>query len=85
MAKNWWNKTQVVGYGHVRIPLVPGKHSYSVTTMKPKHTIRNEMRSFFLGGSNEFEDIRFIGNPNPRDSQVSFLNKFGTVTQQRYD
>jgi hypothetical protein len=74
-----WNRTKVEGYSHISIPAVAGDYTMEISCWKPSGSIRENMRSFFVGGTPELNDISYIGIPKQFNNR--FLNKFGYVTQ----
>ena len=74
-----WRRYRVEGYGHCVLPSQPGSHHLTIHTWTParaSHTAT--MRRFFIGGTPELEDIRYVGNT---DSQGKVLSKLGFQTR----
>ena len=66
------------GYGHTALPSHPGQHILHVDTWRPMVSKPySEMKRFFIGGTPELEDIRYIGQS---DEQGSVLSKLGLKT-----
>ncbi|KAG2382913.1 hypothetical protein C9374_004880 [Naegleria lovaniensis] len=78
-SKDSWDRFRVEGYGFVSIPSTPGYHKLTVQTWKPAGSIRNNLRSRFVGGSTELRDLSYTAIPNGFDQH--FLNKFGFCTE----
>ncbi|KAF0974031.1 hypothetical protein FDP41_006962 [Naegleria fowleri] len=78
-SKDSWDRFRMEGYGFVSIPSTPGYHQLTVQTWKPAGSIRNNLRSRFVGGSTELRDLSYAAIPNGFDQH--FLNKFGFCTE----
>ncbi|EFC50144.1 hypothetical protein NAEGRDRAFT_29577 [Naegleria gruberi] len=77
-SKDFWDRYRVEGYGFIALPSTPGYHNYTVNTWKPTGSIRNNLRSSFVGGSTELRDLSYTAIPNGFEQH--FLNKFGFAT-----
>ena len=42
-----------------------------IGTWYPERTIRSEMRTFFIGGSDEISDLSYLGFPSERNPKVT--------------
>ena len=56
-STDFWDRTNIEGYGLVTIPLTPGCYDMVIPTWRPVGTVLSEMRRFFIGGGAEFEDL----------------------------
>lgn len=51
------------GYGHASLPSHPGHHTLTLDTWRPVGSSpAAEMKRFFIGGTPELEDIRYVGS-----------------------
>ena len=74
-----WSRYRVEGYGHSVLPAQPGHHQLTVHTWTPTtDNIQANMRRFFIGGTPELEDMRYVGNT---DNQGAVLSKLGFQTR----
>jgi len=76
---DYWDRHRVIGYGWVSLPQTPGHHKLTVTTWYPRGTRQAQLRSWFIGGSPEVQDIQNICVGSAAD-QIKILNKFGLQT-----
>ena len=74
-----WDRSRVEGYGHITLPATSGVYTLAVPTWKPQGTIRDQLRSFFVGGSPELADLTEAAVPTDHDPYAP-LNKFGFKT-----
>eukprot|EP01060_Flectonema_neradi_P000792 TRINITY_DN10490_c0_g1_i1.p1 TRINITY_DN10490_c0_g1~~TRINITY_DN10490_c0_g1_i1.p1 ORF type:complete len:686 (+),score=133.02 TRINITY_DN10490_c0_g1_i1:73-2130(+) len=72
------DETQLEGYGVVELPPTPGSCRTVVKCWKPVHSIRENLREFFLSMSSILEDPTFVAIPDGFDKP--FINKFGFHT-----
>jgi Meckel syndrome type 1 protein len=80
VSRDFWDRYRIEGYGQYTLPTDPVMHDrIEVHVWKPKESLRNEMKSFFVGGSSELDDITYAGVPN--DFNEKFINKFGLDTE----
>jgi len=78
-SRDYFDRHRVQGYGFLTIPLrAVTEEEYKIPTWKPRESIRNSLKSWFVGGSSELEDIKFTGVPTGFADQ--FLNKYGVPT-----
>ena len=74
-----WSRYRVEGYGHTVLPSHPGHHSLVIDTWRPVVSkTYAEMKRFFIGGTPELEDIRYVGNT---DTKAGVISKMGFQTQ----
>eukprot|EP00742_Colponemidia_sp_Colp-10_P007445 GILJ01008017.1.p1 GENE.GILJ01008017.1~~GILJ01008017.1.p1 ORF type:complete len:482 (+),score=52.76 GILJ01008017.1:268-1713(+) len=64
-----WDRHRLEGYGFVDVPNTPGSHSVTISTWRPEGTIREEMFSYFVGGSVQLEDLRSVGLAAVHDAE----------------
>eukprot|EP01112_Ceratiomyxa_fruticulosa_P012342 TRINITY_DN340_c1_g2_i1.p1 TRINITY_DN340_c1_g2~~TRINITY_DN340_c1_g2_i1.p1 ORF type:complete len:592 (-),score=105.24 TRINITY_DN340_c1_g2_i1:1141-2916(-) len=58
-----WERHRVVGYGYMSLPVTPGRHYYDIKTWRPKGSVYSQLKSYFIGGSPELQDINYIYMP----------------------
>ena len=74
-----WSRYRVEGYGHTVIPSHPGHHHININTWRPlPGKLNSEMKRFFIGGTPELEDIRYVGHS---DDQGGVISKLGFQTR----
>lgn len=78
VSRDFWNRYRTEGYGYMSAPKNPTIKLFQVNTWKPRGTMRNDLRSYFVGGAQELSDVTYAGVP--RDFQDTFLNKHSLVT-----
>ncbi|KAJ3225800.1 Pleiotropic negative transcriptional regulator [Clydaea vesicula] len=58
-----WDRHVLQGYGFLDLPKSPSSETITVRTWRPNNTPAEELRSYFVGGSKEFNDLSFIDIP----------------------
>jgi Meckel syndrome type 1 protein len=84
-SQDIWGRYRTEGYAYLDIPSVPGFYNQELSCWRPRgDSIFNELRRFFIGGSNELEDISYVAIPKQFESEKNNhpLSRFGfrTVT-----
>jgi len=59
---DWWDLNRIEGYGVMQLPICAGSHSLNAATWRPKGSIADELRRYFLGTSIALTDIRKLKN-----------------------
>ncbi|TPX38104.1 hypothetical protein SmJEL517_g00106 [Synchytrium microbalum] len=77
-STDFWDRTNVEGYGLATIPSTPGCYDIEVPTWRPVGTFISEMRRFFIGGGAEFEDI---ADQSKMTQDKRRVNLYGLQTQ----
>ena len=72
------DETQLEGYGFIDLPPSPGSCRSIVKCWKPIHSVRENLREYFLGMSSILEDPTFVAIPDGFNRP--FINKFGFHT-----
>lgn len=75
-----WDRFCVEGYGY--LPLhgeAVGHRTHRITTWRPLGSVRDRMRTFFIGGSAEIEDITYLRAPDGFRGPV--LSRFGMSSE----
>ncbi|KAI8593022.1 ciliary basal body-associated, B9 protein-domain-containing protein [Geranomyces variabilis] len=63
-----WNRHRLEGYGFLNIPEEEGRHDVTINTWRPLGSLMARVREYFIGGSTELEDLRYI-NPSSGNGQ----------------
>ncbi|UJR26255.1 hypothetical protein I4U23_007595 [Adineta vaga] len=84
-SQDSWSRHRTEGYTYIDIPSLPGFYDEELTCWRPRgDSIFNELRRFYIGGSNELEDINYVSIPKQFESEKNKnpLSRFGfrTVT-----
>ncbi|CAF0793613.1 unnamed protein product [Rotaria sp. Silwood1] len=84
-SQDGWGRHRTEGYTYLDIPSFPGFYDEDLSCWRPRGaSIFNELRRFFIGGSNELEDISYVAMPKQVQSEKNKtpLSRFGfrTVT-----
>ncbi|XP_014677032.1 PREDICTED: Meckel syndrome type 1 protein-like [Priapulus caudatus] len=75
-----WHRYRTEGYGYITLPTSPGCRMETLNTWRPVgHSIRDELRRFFVGGSPELEDPTYVSVPSTFEG--AHLSKFGFKTE----
>ncbi|KAL0482624.1 hypothetical protein AKO1_014329 [Acrasis kona] len=75
-----WGRRRVIGYGRYTLPTDPYYcQGVRVPTWKPKGSIRQNLRDFYLGGGPELEDVTYVDVPTGHKDKI--LNKFGFLSE----
>ena len=61
----------IQGYGAMPIPDQPGYYQETLPTWCPEQSPMHKMKSFFLGGSPELQDLKYI-----RDTDIKVMLKW---------
>lgn len=59
MSVDTWDRQIVEGYGYSKLPVNAGTRAAQVKTAKPKLHFQSKLKSFFLGGCPDLQDLRF--------------------------
>ncbi len=54
-----YDRHQIAGYGYVDLPSVPGAHTIEVATWKPELEVENRLKTYFVGGCPELDDMTY--------------------------
>ncbi|TPX68361.1 hypothetical protein SpCBS45565_g03111 [Spizellomyces sp. 'palustris'] len=76
---DWWGRHTTLGYGYAFLPKTPGCHDFEIPTWRPFGSYLTRMRSFFIGGSANLEDLSYMAIPN--GTSGNRLNKYGFQTE----
>ncbi|KND00145.1 uncharacterized protein SPPG_04486 [Spizellomyces punctatus DAOM BR117] len=76
---DWWGRHTTQGYGYAILPKTPGCHDLEIPTWRPFGSYLTRMRSFFIGGSADLEDLSYMAIPN--GTSGNRLNKYGFQTE----
>ncbi|KAL5032105.1 hypothetical protein BDV3_000702 [Batrachochytrium dendrobatidis] len=68
----------IQGYGAMPIPDQPGYYQETLPTWCPEQSPMHKMKSFFLGGSPELQDLKYIRDT---DIKSKVVNKYGFKTR----
>ncbi|CAF1039152.1 unnamed protein product [Adineta steineri] len=83
-SQDVWNRHRVEGYTYIDIPSLPGFYNEELSCWRPRgDSIFNELRRFYIGGSNELEDISYVSIPKQFESEKNNntpLSRFGFRT-----
>ncbi|CAF2742224.1 unnamed protein product [Rotaria sp. Silwood2] len=84
-SQDGWGRHRTEGYTYIDIPSFPGFYDEELSCWRPRGaSIFNELRRFFIGGSNELEDISYVAIPKQFQSEKNKnpFSRFGfrTVT-----
>ncbi|XP_034033953.1 Meckel syndrome type 1 protein [Thalassophryne amazonica] len=75
-----WQRCRTEGYGYVLFPSLPGKHTMTCRTWRPRLTgTVSALRRFFIGVSPELEDHSYVRIPGT--FQGERLSRFGFCTE----
>ncbi|KAJ3395962.1 Pleiotropic negative transcriptional regulator [Lobulomyces angularis] len=77
-----WDRHVLQGYGFLDLPKSPSSETITVRTWRPNNTPAEELRSYFVGGSKEFNDLSFIDIPREFEKKI---NKYGLLTKNLVD
>ncbi|KAJ3184967.1 Pleiotropic negative transcriptional regulator [Geranomyces variabilis] len=69
-----WNRHRLEGYGYFNIPEEEGRHSMTINTWRPLGSLMARVREYFIGGSTELEDLRYINMSNGHGQKVSSMH-----------
>lgn len=70
-----WDRHRVEGYGYARLPETVGGHEVDIQTWVPSASIRDELKSAFVGGGAGLDDISYV--KAPEGFSGPFLSRFG--------
>lgn len=59
MSVDTCDRHLVQGYGYTAIPSIPGFYNESISTWKPELTTPMQLKSYFVGGCPELEDLAY--------------------------
>ncbi|CAF1251705.1 unnamed protein product [Rotaria sordida] len=82
-SQDSWGRHRTEGYTYIDVPSFPGFYDEELSCWRPRgDSIFNELRQFFIGGSNELEDISYIAIPKQFQSEKNKnpLSRFGFRT-----
>jgi Meckel syndrome type 1 protein len=73
---DYWDRHVLQGYGYSYIGS-KDVNTLTVKTWRPKGDYRDQLRSYFIGGSQELEDLSYIAIPdNHMNSKLTKYNMF---------
>uniref|UniRef100_A0A2K5QA79 MKS transition zone complex subunit 1 n=1 Tax=Cebus imitator TaxID=2715852 RepID=A0A2K5QA79_CEBIM len=80
LSLDFWQRYLVEGYGAVVLPATPGSCTLTASTWRPVGlgTVA-ELRRFFIGGSQELEDLSYVWIPGSFKGEC--LSSFGRCTE----
>ncbi|KAI8924986.1 ciliary basal body-associated, B9 protein-domain-containing protein [Entophlyctis helioformis] len=78
MSVDAWDRHVVQGYTRVEIPSTLGQHDMRIASWRPIQQPVNRMRTFFLGGSAEIQDLAYLKS---KAGQKAIENKYGFETE----
>lgn len=74
-----WDRHCIQGYSFLRVPNAPGYTTFTIKTWKPLGTHHDQMRSFFIGGTRELADLKYLTIPD--DFNGGVYSKYGMMTE----
>jgi len=75
-------RTEICAYGHCPLPTLPGDHTITASTWRPKGTHREEISAYFVGGKPRLtSDAPILSNAKNLRSRLSTASS-GTVEVQ---
>ncbi|KNC54346.1 uncharacterized protein AMSG_10339 [Thecamonas trahens ATCC 50062] len=77
---DWWERNRLEGYAHVDLPARPGHYMLEVPTWKPALSVRQQLQSYFIGGSPELAEFGHAAVPSSHEAGTP-LNKLGFETE----
>ncbi|CAF3305940.1 unnamed protein product [Rotaria socialis] len=83
-SQDGWGRHRAEGYTYIDIPSFPGFYDEELSCWRPRgDTVFNELRRFFIGGSNELEDISYVAIPRQFQSEKNKnpMSRFGFRTE----
>ncbi|CAF1275400.1 unnamed protein product [Rotaria magnacalcarata] len=83
-SQDGWGRHRAEGYTYIDIPSFPGFYDEELSCWRPRgDTIFNELRRFFIGGSNELEDISYVAIPRQfqNEKNKNPMSRFGFRTE----
>jgi len=61
-----YGRTELAGYGQCTIPTIVGSHTITVSTWRPYGTLREQISTFFLGGTPRLKHTEIVTSPADR-------------------